>query len=136
MTWRQQTQESAESIQKVQNLNPEYMQTVLELLRQGKTEKQIALTTQKHRTTVSRYVKQLRQNTKYDFPLLVNQILSKLQSRIDQMSDRDLISFLDKLLPDEPTVEHTGKIEVVAPWLNVFPNTTLQSTTTDPTTDK
>jgi len=132
MTWRQ--QESAEKCENVQKLSPELLGTILELLRQGKTNKEIAVLTLKHRNTVSKYVNYLRQNVVYDFPLIINEILSKLQTRVEQMTDHDLIAFLDKLLPDKIEDKHEGTIELRIPWLELD-NSSPQPTPTSPTLD-
>jgi hypothetical protein len=99
----------------MQKLKEEYAATVLEMLREGKTEKEIALATQKHRTTVSRYVNHLRSEYHIDFKLLQNELLSELQERIKDMSDRDLIHFLSCLLPQkiESTTEQIGTQRVL-----------------------
>ena len=72
---------------------------VLELLRQGLTEKQIAAELGFSRETIVRDVKWLKQNIIYDFTLITNEILQKLHERIEEMDNRDLIAFLGKLIP-------------------------------------
>ena len=89
--------------------NTEYTALVLQLLREGKTEKQIALGTQKHRNTVSRHVNWLRQNFAIEPQLLTNEVLSKLRERINQMQDRDLVRFLSVLMPQK--IEQNLKVE-------------------------
>ena len=91
-------------------LKPEYTETVLQLLREGKSEREISVLTKKHRNTVTRYVKHLRQNYHIDFKLLQNELLSELQNRINQMSDRDLIHFLACLLPQKIENTQSGEI--------------------------
>jgi hypothetical protein len=71
------------------------------MLREGKTEKQIALATQRHRNTVSRHVNWLRRNFAIEPQLLTNEVLSKLRERIDSMEDRDLVRFLAVLMPQK-----------------------------------
>jgi hypothetical protein len=91
----------------VQKLNPEYTLTVLKLLKEGKTEKEIAIQTQKHRNTVSRYLMHIRNSNIYDIALIKNKILSELDTRIPDMEDRDLIAFYAKLLPTTTNTEPT-----------------------------
>ena len=97
----------------MQRLKPEYTETVLQLLRQGLTEKEIALQTKRHRTTVSRYICHLRNNYHIDFKLLQNELLSELQTRIRGMSDRDLVRFLQCLLPQKVESSTSGEIHHV-----------------------
>ncbi len=91
-------------------LKPEYKETVLQLLREGKTEREIAVLTKRHKNTVTRYVKSLRQDYHIDFTLLQNELLSELQKRISAMTDRDLIHFLACLLPQKIENTQTGEI--------------------------
>ena len=90
--------------------NQEYTATVLQMLREGKTEKQIAIDTRKHRNTVSRHVNWLRKNFAIDPQLLTNEVLSKLRERIENMEDRDLVRFLAVLLPQKIESSTSGKI--------------------------
>lgn len=95
---------------------------VLELLREGKTEIEIAKQVGFSRETIVRDVRWLRENLIYDFTLITNEILQKLHERINEMEDRDLINFLGKLIPRkiEATSSVTGELIVkVSPKLVV-----------------
>jgi transposase len=94
--------------------NTEFTVTVLRMLREGKTEKQIAFETQKHRNTISRHVNFLRQNFALDPQLLTNEVLSRLRERIDTMEDRDLVRFLSVLMPQkiEKKVEVKKQVDI------------------------
>jgi len=87
---------------------------VLKLLRQGKTQQEIAETLGVHRNTVYRDMKWLKANIAYDFNLLTNEILDKLQERIETMKDANLIYFLSKLIPSkiETKIESKSRIEI------------------------
>ena len=87
---------------------------VLKLLRQGKTQQEIATALSVHHNTVYRDVKWLKANIAYDFNLLTNEILDKLQERIETMKDANLIYFLSRLIPQkvETKVESKSKIEI------------------------
>ncbi len=74
---------------------------VLEFLRNGTTETDIAPKLNVSRETIVRDVYWLRQNILYDFKLITNEILDKLHSRINEMENRDLINFLGKLIPQK-----------------------------------
>lgn len=74
---------------------------VIELLREGKTETDIAESLGFGRNTIVRDVRWLKQNIAYNFNLITNEILQKLQTRIDKMTNRDLINFLGKLIPQK-----------------------------------
>ena len=81
--------------------NTEYTALVLQKLREGKTEKEIALETQRHRNTVSRHVNWLRNNFQTEPQLITNEILQRLRERINNMTDRDLVKFLSVLMPQK-----------------------------------
>lgn len=96
----------------MQKLNPEYTLTVLSLLKEGKSEKEISMATKKHRNTVSRYVMHLRNTNIYDVALIKNKILSELDSRIPKMEDRDLIALFGKLAPTPEKQTETPEEEM------------------------
>jgi hypothetical protein len=81
----------------------------LHKLREGKTEKQIALETQRHRNTVSRHVNWLRNNFQTEPQLITNEVLQRLRERINDMEDRDLVRFLAVLLPQK--IEAKGEFK-------------------------
>ena len=85
---------------------------VIELVRQNKTQQEMADILGVHRNTIYKDMKWLKENIVYDFRLLTNEILNELHTRIDDMKDRDLISFFGKLTPQkiEADVKETIKI--------------------------
>ena len=85
---------------------------VLKLLRQGKTQQKIAEILSVHYNTVYRDVKWLKANIAYDFNLLTNEILDKLQERIENMKDANLIYFLSKLIPKRSEITFEGKSRI------------------------
>jgi len=96
---------------------------VLELLRKGQTETEIAPQLSVSRETIVRDVRWLKEYIAYDFTLITNEIMQSLHARIDNMEDRDLIAFLGKLIPhkiEAHTLEETHEIKEVHIDLNVF----------------
>ena len=93
--------------------NTEYTALVLQKLREGKTEKEIALETQRHRNTVSRHVNWLRNNFQTEPQLITNEILQRLRERINTMTDRDLVRFLSVLMPQKIEAKGEFKQETI-----------------------
>ena len=84
---------------------------VLELLRQRKTETEIADSLNFSRNTIVRDVRWLKENLAYDFTLITNEIIQKLHERIDKMTNRDLIAFFGKLYMPPQRMEVKEEIE-------------------------
>lgn len=96
---------------------------VLQLLREGLTEQRIADKLDYHRNTIVRDVRWLKQHIFYDWTLITNEIMEELQTRIGDMSDRDLIIFLSKLIPQKIESHTLQEVKVEAKHdidLNVF----------------
>ena len=101
----------------MQKLNKDYTLTVLQHLREGRTEKEISILTHKHRNTVSRHVSWLRKNMAYDPQTRTNQIVNKLKERINDMTDRDLIHFLAIYMPQKIEMQTEQKLKLTWSWL-------------------
>jgi IS30 family transposase len=87
---------------------------VLEMIRQKKTEREIADVLKVHYNTVCRDVKWLKENIVYDWTLITNEVLDELHSRIQQMKDKDLVAFFGKLVPQriEQKTEMKGEMKI------------------------
>jgi hypothetical protein len=86
----------------MQKAKLEFAQTVLTMLMDGKTEKEISCITQKHRNTISAYVKLIREQNIFDLSYMKNKVTSEIDKRIPQMGDRDLLNLYEILHGEIP----------------------------------
>jgi len=84
-------------------------------MREGKSNKQISFETRRHRNTVSRYVNYIQRNNVYDFQQIANEIIDTLHSRLDAMTDKDLIAFLSRMIPQKFESKHEYR-EIKLSW--------------------
>jgi len=89
--------------------NEELTLQILGLLRKGKTQKQISFKLRKHRNTIYRHVKRIREQKLYHVEEIVNKIDNKLTDELDEMIHRDLIAYRRILAP--PQIDQTTTIE-------------------------
>jgi len=98
--------------------NQELTLQILDLLREGRTQKEIAIQLRKHRNTVYRHVKRIRDQKVYSVNEVVNKIDNKLTHDINVMLHSNLIAYRRVLSPSEQktTIEGGQKPIVVKMW--------------------
>ena len=89
--------------------NEELTLQILDLLRKGKTQKQISLRLRKHKNTIYRHVKRIRECKIYPVDEVVNKIDNKLTHEINVMTHRDLIAYRRILSP--PPIQQVTTLE-------------------------
>lgn len=87
--------------------NEELTVQILQLLRQGYTQKEIALNLRKHRNTIYNHVKRIRSHILVPPEETVNKIDNKLSIDLNNMSHHDLIAYRRQLVP--PPTEPVSK---------------------------
>lgn len=110
--------------------NDQLTKQILELLRRGYTQKDIAFELKKHKNTIWRHVKRIREEQVYSVRDMVNRIDDKLIHELNEMKHRDLINYRRILLPpEEPKPEGEIRYEIGWPEIdNGEADSTIQGT--------
>jgi len=96
--------------------NSELTDQILTLTREGKTQKEIAITLHKHRNTVSRHINYIRQNIIKTPEEIVNKIDDKLNQELNGMTHHDLIAYRRVLLPQQIDVSSQHEPIIIKMW--------------------
>lgn len=95
----------------MQEKSEEYIKTVLGLLRQNKKIVEIAELTNRHRNTVGRYVRYIRENLVRPPQEIVNKIDDKLQEELENMTNYELIAYRKAITPQK--IESKSETKIV-----------------------